>query len=78
MLLSEGGGAGWGIATAYFYAGTGAIALAIFFFTIPETKGRTYAALDELFERRIPARKFKQTPTRVEDEAGLTNRVVKV
>lgn len=78
MLLSEGGGAGWGIKTAYFYAIAGAIALTIFYFTVPETKGRTYAALDELFERRISARKFRQTTTRVEDEAGLTNRIVKV
>lgn len=29
------------------------------FFWFPETKGRTPAELDEMFEARIPARQFK-------------------
>jgi len=28
-----------------------------------ETKGRTFSELDELFENRVPARKFRQTKT---------------
>lgn len=32
-------------------------------FLVPETKGRTYTELDELFERRIPAWKFHKTET---------------
>jgi SP family general alpha glucoside:H+ symporter-like MFS transporter len=31
------------------------------FFRIPEPRGRTFAELDVLFERRINARKFAQT-----------------
>jgi len=29
------------------------------FFCLPETKGRAAAELDEMFEAKIPARKFK-------------------
>ena len=31
----------------------------ITYFCLPETKGRTSAELDEMFEARLPARKFK-------------------
>jgi len=31
------------------------------FFRLPEPKGRTYGELDVLFERKVPARKFKST-----------------
>ncbi len=34
----------------------------------PETAGRTYKELDELFARRIPGRKFKSTKTEAEME----------
>lgn len=30
-------------------------------FLVPETKGRTFAELDELFERKVPAWKFATT-----------------
>ena len=33
------------------------------FFFVPETKGRTYQELDELFEKKTPTRKFAQTKT---------------
>jgi hypothetical protein len=32
---------------------------AVYFF-VPEFSGRSYAQLDELFARRVPARKFKE------------------
>jgi SP family general alpha glucoside:H+ symporter-like MFS transporter len=32
------------------------------YFRLPEPKGRTYGELDVLFERKVPARKFKSTP----------------
>ena len=31
------------------------------YFRLPETKDRSASELDELFERRIPARQFKTT-----------------
>ena len=36
-------------------------------FRLPECKGRSYRELDVLFERKVPARKFKQTVV-AEDE----------
>lgn len=36
------------------------------YFMIPETKGRSYLELDELFERKISARKFSETTTQVD------------
>lgn len=40
--------------------------MSVVYFCLPETKGRTTAALDELFERGVPMRKFAETPTKVE------------
>lgn len=37
------------------------------FFRLPECKGRSYRELDVLFERKVPARKFKKTEV-AEDE----------
>ncbi|KAL4879555.1 general substrate transporter [Aspergillus karnatakaensis] len=54
---------GWGYKTGWFYAVSGAFATAGAWYLIPETKGRSAAELDELFERNIPAWKFKQTET---------------
>jgi hypothetical protein len=34
---------------------------------VSETKGRSYVELDELFERKIPARKFRNTRTTAEE-----------
>jgi hypothetical protein len=57
-LTSQGKGAvGWGIKTAFF---------------VPEHKNRTFAELNELYEAKVPARKFRQTKTQVQivAEAG--------
>lgn len=49
-------------------------------FVVPETKDRSYAELDELFERKIPAWRFKSTETSTqqilesEREAGMLGR----
>lgn len=51
---------------ALFYASTCFVGLVLAYFTIPETKGRTYSELDELFERRISSRKFAETKTEVD------------
>jgi hypothetical protein len=45
-----------------FIFGAVLAACAVFvFFMVPETKGRTFIEIDELWSRRIPARKFKET-----------------
>ncbi|KAL6415597.1 putative maltose permease (MalP) [Ilyonectria robusta] len=51
----------WGARTAYFWAGTCLMSAVWVFFRLPEPKDRTYAELDLLFERRVPARKFAKT-----------------
>lgn len=66
MLSAAPDGAGWGVKTAFFFAGTGFVGLVLLFFTIPETRNRSYLELDELFLRKIPARRFATTKTSVE------------
>jgi hypothetical protein len=42
----------------FFFFGLCAIGAVVIFLEIPETKGRTYAELDEMFEKRLPTRQF--------------------
>ena len=51
----------WGAKTGLFWGGLAAISLVWAYFDLPETKGRTFAELDELFHQRVPARKFNST-----------------
>lgn len=51
----------WGARAAYFWAGSCLLSVVWVFFRLPEPRGRTYAELDVLFERRVPARKFAAT-----------------
>ncbi|KPM36170.1 Maltose permease MAL31 [Neonectria ditissima] len=51
----------WGARTAYFWAGTCLLSAVWVYFRLPEPKGRTYAELDLLFEKRVSARKFAKT-----------------
>lgn len=52
--------------SAFLYGGTGFVGLVICYFFVPETKGRSFLELDELFERRTPARNFRTTETSVD------------
>ncbi|KAM5368279.1 hypothetical protein ACJZ2D_009645 [Fusarium nematophilum] len=54
--------------TVFFWAGTGTLVYILVWFLVPETKGRTFAELDELFERKIPAWRFANTKTAVQDD----------
>ncbi|KAH8194729.1 hypothetical protein TruAng_011104 [Truncatella angustata] len=47
-----GGNLGW------IFLGLGIIMFVTIYFYIPETKNRTYSELDQIFERRTPARQF--------------------
>jgi SP family general alpha glucoside:H+ symporter-like MFS transporter len=51
----------WGAKSSFFYAGTCFACFIWAFFRLPEPKGRTYAEMDILFERRVSARQFKHT-----------------
>lgn len=51
----------WGSWSGLFWAGACFLSAIWTFFRLPEPKGRSYAELDALFERGIPARKFSST-----------------
>lgn len=44
----------------FFFGGLAFLCLVWAWFRLPETKDRTYEELDIMFERRVPARQFKQ------------------
>jgi len=46
---------------AFVFGAVLVFAIVYIFFQIPETKGRTYIEIDELWNRGIPPRKFKET-----------------
>ena len=49
----------WKGKAAFFWAGLCTLSLIWTYFRLPEPKGKTYAELDILFERKVSARKFK-------------------
>ncbi|KAJ5882347.1 Major facilitator superfamily domain general substrate transporter [Penicillium soppii] len=51
----------WKAKAGFFWAGSCVLCFVWTFFRLPETKGRTYAELDILFERKVNARKFSTT-----------------
>lgn len=56
---------------AFIFGSVLAACTVFVFFMIPETKGRTYIEIDELWARKTPARKFKQTTlVTLPDEGG--------
>ncbi len=44
--------------TMFFYGATSFIFCIVMWFVIPETKNRSYVELDEMFELKVPTRKF--------------------
>lgn len=54
----------------FIYFATAVISWLIIFFDVPETKGRTYADLDTMFELDVPTREFVGwNPTAIVDDA---------
>ncbi|KAL6705024.1 hypothetical protein ACN47E_007427 [Coniothyrium glycines] len=51
----------WGAKTGFFWAGTSIVGIAWSWWRLPEPKGRTFGELDDLFEKRVSARRFKST-----------------
>ncbi|CAD0110621.1 unnamed protein product [Aureobasidium uvarum] len=51
----------WGPKTGLFWAGVCFLTIVWAYYRLPEPKGRTCAELDDLFERKIPARQFAST-----------------
>jgi len=59
----------WGNYTGFFWAGLCALSVVYTYFRVPEPRGRTFAELDLLFERKVSARKFAQTKVDVFGES---------
>ena len=55
------------MAAVFFWVGMATLVYILVAFLVPETKGRTFAELDELFDRKIPAWGFAKTKTSVQD-----------
>ncbi|OJJ44590.1 hypothetical protein ASPZODRAFT_160680 [Penicilliopsis zonata CBS 506.65] len=55
-----------GAKTTFVYGGLSVLCLIYLYFYQPETSGRTYEELDEMFIDRVPARKFRNHVTNVE------------
>jgi hypothetical protein len=53
---------------AFLFGGLSTLGLVACYFLVPETKARTFAELDELFEKRVPARHFANYKTQVQLE----------
>jgi SP family general alpha glucoside:H+ symporter-like MFS transporter len=51
----------WAGMTGFFYASLTAILITFMWFMLPETRNRTFAELDVLFQNKVPARKFSKT-----------------
>ncbi|KAK6462830.1 maltose permease [Scheffersomyces coipomensis] len=64
----------WKAKTGFFWAGFSITAAIWCYFDLPETKGRTFAELDLLFEEGIKARKFKSTEVDVFNAGKLMER----
>ncbi|GKT47982.1 MFS transporter fmqE [Colletotrichum spaethianum] len=56
----------WELRTAFFYVGVGLSFVVVMWFLIPETKGRSSAELDELFESGVKDWRFHKTQTATE------------
>ncbi|KAI5457520.1 hypothetical protein BGZ63DRAFT_364860 [Mariannaea sp. PMI_226] len=62
-----------GVKAIYVWAGLLVPTTILLWFYYPETYGRTYWELDELYERKIPAWRFKDTPT-LSEQSGLKDK----
>lgn len=50
--------------TGFIFCATCVITLVVFWLEFPETKGRSFIELDEMFEQKVPTRKFEEYKTR--------------
>ncbi|CAH0047385.1 unnamed protein product [Clonostachys solani] len=62
MLGSSSDAWNWGAKAGWFWFGLCCIWAVWIFFFLPETKNRSFADLDYLFQKKTPARKFATTP----------------
>ncbi|OBA22270.1 sugar transporter [Metschnikowia bicuspidata var. bicuspidata NRRL YB-4993] len=65
----------WGAKTGFFWGGFAVLSSIWCWFELPETKGRTFAELDNLFSQGISARKFKSTEVEVFDVGHMMEKI---
>lgn len=68
----------WGNFAGFFWAGLALLCAIYTYFRVPEPRGRTFAELDLLFERKVSARKFAKTEVDVFDETVDDSVVAKI
>jgi SP family sugar:H+ symporter-like MFS transporter len=59
-------GANWGYNTAWLFFGTGAVFCVLVWLYVPEPSRRNYAEMDEMYRKRVPARKMRKYVTEVQ------------
>lgn len=65
----------WKAKTGLFWAGFAFFSLIYCWFELPETKGMTFAHLDQLFQNKVSARKFKSTEVEVFDAGHMLEKL---
>ncbi|EAU38341.1 predicted protein [Aspergillus terreus NIH2624] len=61
----------WGARYGYIWAASNLCCVVFFYFFMPEMKGRSLEELDEIFEARIPARKFQSYQCAIRETARI-------
>lgn len=65
-----------GAKVSFIFGGLAIICLVYLWLCQPETAGRTYEELDEMFINKIPARKFKGTATEAEMKGKQARQII--
>ncbi|KAH7073810.1 general substrate transporter [Paraphoma chrysanthemicola] len=66
----------WGNFAGFFWAGSCFLSIIYTYFRMPEPRGRSFAELDLLFEKRVSARKFAKTEVNVFEETNVEGTAV--
>ncbi|KUJ13503.1 MFS general substrate transporter [Mollisia scopiformis] len=62
--------------TGFIFAGLAVLCLVFVWFYQPETRGRTYEEIDELFVKKVPAREFEGFVTEAETRGQVAKQVL--
>ena len=65
----------WKAKAAFLWAGLALLSAIWVYFELPETKGRTFAEIDKLFQEGVPARKFKHTIPKTFDSGEMMEKL---
>ncbi|KAL5117099.1 hypothetical protein ACEQ8H_005058 [Pleosporales sp. CAS-2024a] len=66
----------WGNFAGFFWAASCFLSIVYTYFRLPEPKGRSFAELDMLFEKRVSARNFAKTKVNVFEETSVEGTTV--